>query len=820
MAQKKGQRGATSVAADDSEVVSRVPLQAVLLADSFNLRFRPITLERPKVLLPLVNVPMIEYTLAWLDSVGVEEVFVFCCSHSQQVKDYLKESEWTKPTSRFSVTTIESHDAISAGDALRVIYEKSVINGDFVLISGDTISNMNLAQALREHKERKKKDPLAVMTMIIKHSKPSNLTHQTRFGTDKVLMAIDPQTKELIFYEDKVNPSQRFISIDKTLLADNTSVYLHNDKQVFFPTCLYAYYISFSLVFLIILHLLVFWQLIAHRCTGLTVQDIHNQLEGFCAQINLKILDCYIDICSPEVLSLFMDNFDYQHLRRHFVKGLLVDDIMGYKIFTHEIHSSYAARIDNFRSYGTISKDILQRWTYPLVPNFQYFGNSSKVKLDREGIYKASDIVQSQSARIGAVTLIGSGTTIGNHSVITNSVVGHGCTLGNNVCINGCYIWDNVIIEDDCRLNHAIVCDGVHLRAGVVLEPGVILSFKVEVGRLITIPAYSKVSLRPQPSIQDSDEELEYADASSAVIESPSITSMVSSRNAESTPNYSVMENSNSSEVGIAGVGYIWSTYEGEHEEEWRHSIAPIPEAKLTELSHAYHEEPDVSYQFVNNTPVSGELQLDSESTGFDDGDGGDYVDSTDFDKEVEATFHRALTGVNQETVILEINSLRLSCNKSHADCVGALFFSVMKLGLEAPHSSNSELYQSIAKEINKWKDLLKHYLKSVDEEASNICSGTYILYGGLNDCNLQSKIEVILKFEEICSETATELSPLFCTILSYLYEKDILSEDAILSWASEKGAADESDKIFVKQSESFITWLKEASEEEDEDEE
>ncbi|XP_042444319.1 probable translation initiation factor eIF-2B subunit epsilon [Zingiber officinale] len=728
MAQKKGQRGATSVAADDSEVVARIPLQAVLLADSFNLKFRPITLERPKVLLPLVNVPMIEYTLAWLDSVGVEEVFVFCCSHSQQVKDYLKESEWMKPSSRFSITTVESHDAISAGDALRVIYEKSVIRGDFVLISGDTISNMNLTQALQEHKERRKKDPLAVMTMIIKHSKPSNLTHQTRLGTDELLMAIDPQTKELMFYEDKVNPS--IISIDKELLANNTWVYLHNNKQ-----------------------------------------------------------DCYIDICSPEVLSLFMDNFDYQHLRRHFVKGLLVDDIMGYKIFTHEIHSSYAARIDNFRSYGTISKDILQRWAYPLVPNFQYFGISSKVKLDRQGVYSAPDVVQSRSARIGATTLIGSGTTIGNHTGISNSVVGRGCTIGNNVCIDGCYIWDNVIIEDGCRLNHAIVCDGVHLSAGVVLEPGVILSFKVEVGRLITIPAYSKVSLRPQPSVQDSDEELEYADASSAVIESPSITSMVSNRNAESSPDYSAHE------VGISGVGYIWSTNEGEHEEEWRHSIAPIPEAKLIELSHAYLEEPDVAYLDVNDFLVSGEVKPDSESIGFDDGDGGDYGDSADFDKEVEATFHRALTGVNQETVILEINSLRLSCNKSHADCAGALFFSMMELGLEAPRSSNSELYQNIAKEINKWKDLLKHYLKSVDEE-----------------------IEVILKFEEICLETATELAPLFSIILSYLYEKDILSEDAILSWASEKEGADESDKIFVKQSESFITWLKEASEEEDED--
>jgi len=35
-------------------------------------RFRPITLERPKVLVPLVNVPLIEYTLEFLASNGVE----------------------------------------------------------------------------------------------------------------------------------------------------------------------------------------------------------------------------------------------------------------------------------------------------------------------------------------------------------------------------------------------------------------------------------------------------------------------------------------------------------------------------------------------------------------------------------------------------------------------------------------------------------------------------------------------------------------------------------------------------------------------------
>ena len=35
---------------EDPEELTRVPLQAILLADSFAAKFRPITLERPKVI--------------------------------------------------------------------------------------------------------------------------------------------------------------------------------------------------------------------------------------------------------------------------------------------------------------------------------------------------------------------------------------------------------------------------------------------------------------------------------------------------------------------------------------------------------------------------------------------------------------------------------------------------------------------------------------------------------------------------------------------------------------------------------------------------
>jgi translation initiation factor eIF-2B subunit epsilon len=40
---------------------------------------------------------------------------------------------------------------------------------------------------------------------------------------------------------------------------------------------------------------------------------------------------------------------------------------------------------------------------------------------------------------------------------------------------------------------------------------------------------------------------------------------------------------------------------------------------------------------------------------------------------------------------------------------------------------------------------------------------------------------------------------------LPYLYDTEVVSEDAILRWAEEKEHADESDKVFVKQSEAFI---------------
>ena len=59
-------------------------LQAVVVVDNFEQTFSPLTLTRPRALLPLVNAPLIEYTLECLCAGGVQQAIIYCCSHAEQ----------------------------------------------------------------------------------------------------------------------------------------------------------------------------------------------------------------------------------------------------------------------------------------------------------------------------------------------------------------------------------------------------------------------------------------------------------------------------------------------------------------------------------------------------------------------------------------------------------------------------------------------------------------------------------------------------------------------------------------------------------------
>ncbi len=150
-------------------------LQAILLADSFRKRMTPITYTTPKSLLPLVNVPILEYTLELLVSAGVKELFIVCCCHAEKIQEYVENSASCK---QFQVSIIVAPACKSVGAAMREVDSRGKIRGDFILVNGDVVSNMKLEPALLAHKKRREeeKNKDAILTMVFKTVHPSHKT--------------------------------------------------------------------------------------------------------------------------------------------------------------------------------------------------------------------------------------------------------------------------------------------------------------------------------------------------------------------------------------------------------------------------------------------------------------------------------------------------------------------------------------------------------------------------------------------------------------------------------------------------------------------
>jgi translation initiation factor eIF-2B subunit epsilon len=64
---------------------------------------------------------------------------------------------------------------------MRDIYTHGVITGDFVLVMGDLVSNVRIDEVIRVHKERRKTNKDAIMTMVVKESGPRHRTRSVAY---------------------------------------------------------------------------------------------------------------------------------------------------------------------------------------------------------------------------------------------------------------------------------------------------------------------------------------------------------------------------------------------------------------------------------------------------------------------------------------------------------------------------------------------------------------------------------------------------------------------------------------------------------------
>jgi NDP-sugar pyrophosphorylase family protein len=363
----------------------------------------------------------------------VEEVFVYCGSHRDQVEDYISRSKWVSRSSPFAKLELIQSTSNSIGDAMRDLDSRSLLVGDFLLVYGDMVSNLPLESALAAHRARRAKDKNAIMTMVLR---AAGTTHRTKAQGTNPVFVIDPSKDRCLHFEQMPNRDQtHFLSIDAELLSSNQELDIRQD-----------------------------------------------------------LIDTGIDICTPEVLALWSDNFDFQAPRKGFLHSVLKDyELNGKTIHTHIVTDHYAARVRNLHTYDAVSKDITSRWAYPLCPDSNLLQGQS-FRLHKGNIYKEEGVILARDCVINSKTVIGRGTSVGDGSVISNSIIGRNCTIGRGVTIDGAYIWDHASIGDGCTVKKAIIANEASLGKKCIVEPGALISYGVGIGEGVTIRGTHRIT--------------------------------------------------------------------------------------------------------------------------------------------------------------------------------------------------------------------------------------------------------------------------------------------------------------------------------------
>ncbi|KAI0845036.1 nucleotide-diphospho-sugar transferase [Daldinia vernicosa] len=714
----KGKKSSKPGAEDKREDV----LQAVLIADSFQTRFLPFSVERPRCLLPLANTPLIEYTLEFLAMNGVQEVFIYCGAHHDQIERYVHDSRWS-PNSRScpfsSLEFIRVADARSIGDFLRDLDKRNIIGGDFVLVHGDLVSNISLDAALAAHRARREANRDSCMTLVLREAGEGEHNTKTKGLTPAFI--IDPNAKRCLHYEE-IHPLQtdHYVTLDPTILENRE------------------------------------------------------------AEARTDLIDAEIDICTPDVLALWSESFDYELPRANFLHGVLKDwELNGKMIHTEIVNEGYSARARNLQMYDAISRDVLSGWTYPFTPECNLLPGHS-YQSQGDNVYQEDDVeIESGSEVFDSV--LGKETHVGSGSVIQNSIIGRNCKIGSGVRITNSFIWDDTTVNDGVIVEHAIIAERVVLGKNSFIHEGALISFGVHLGDGTDVKPATMLSLLSHGG------------------------QLVSTQ-----PEF----------VGSGGKGALFEDLEDDETD--------VDDPSRLQKSLIYSlEDLDLSDSSVSTLADDDDLSDDesgpispsashptsrSRLSSFASDDSGNPTFSSFHSDAVHGLLDvlRGISG-NFESEKLEFMSLRLANNASDAAMRKAVATAFVRRAVELINSETDALEPSKA---------AKQVLTSREGATS------FVSEVGVGDHSVQEQVEFALAVQKACVSSSrfvevAKTGNLLAAMLQQMYDLDILEEEGILGWwEDDRGKEDGLMSEVREKCQALVEWLENADEESDEEEE
>lgn len=122
-----------------------VSVKAIILVGGQGTRMRPMTLDIPKPLLPIVNVPFIERQIKWLKTYGINEIVLSLCYLPDQFEDYFAKN----PIEGVKITYVVEDEPLGTGGAIK--FSAGEIDNSVIVCNGDVLTNIDLKELIDLH---------------------------------------------------------------------------------------------------------------------------------------------------------------------------------------------------------------------------------------------------------------------------------------------------------------------------------------------------------------------------------------------------------------------------------------------------------------------------------------------------------------------------------------------------------------------------------------------------------------------------------------------------------------------------------------------
>ena len=124
-------------------------MKAIILAGGRGKRLKPVTDYVPKPLIPLDNIPIIEWQIRYLKKFGIKDIIICTGYKTEQIENYLHVKNNLGVKIQFSKEKVPLGTGGAIKQASHFINEKS-----FIVVNGDIITNIDIKKLKQKLRRR------------------------------------------------------------------------------------------------------------------------------------------------------------------------------------------------------------------------------------------------------------------------------------------------------------------------------------------------------------------------------------------------------------------------------------------------------------------------------------------------------------------------------------------------------------------------------------------------------------------------------------------------------------------------------------------